>query len=220
MCQHSEHSLLQTDYHTLLCTSCGEEQQNFGNIRQINQSYSQSVYPFSQCYSREKRFREMLENVFYPCFSTLDNTLCEHVAVLHLTSVEGLFKAVKKLKLKDKRYGSMHVFAKQFVAGYVSPAPVSRHLVNIMCLVFSEIELVYIQLFGVAQFFNYSWLILKFLKVLGLNDYVCYVKALKCEKRARLYEAKFSEVMRELVRLNTGLILVDALAGSQSRLVP
>ena len=218
MCGHDLSTMLQTDYHTLLCTQCGFETAHFGSVRPINQSYTQSVYPFSQCYSRKKRFREMIENIFFPCFTTLDNILCEKLSNKIINSVQDLFKIVKHIGVKDKRYGSMHVFAHQFCKEYISPTPVATHVVNNMCQVFSEIELVYTRLFGNVQFFNYSWLIIKFLNVLKLNKYCCYIKPLKCKKRVHVYENKFNLVMRELVRLNIGLKLVDDLVNFQLQL--
>ena len=207
--------LLQTDYHTLLCTECGRETPSFGSIYKINQSYSQSLYPFSQCYSRKKRFREMVENIFFPCLSTLDNTICANIASEKICSVQELFLLLKSLKVKDKRYGSIHALTRQFVENYLPPKPVSSYLVDEMCTMFSEIELVYTRFFGKAQFFNYSWLILKFLFVFELDDYTPYVKPLKCKRRIEVYEEKLKKVMRELARLNISPGLVGALLNSR-----
>ena len=212
-----EFFVVQTDYHTLVCTLCGKEIKNFGTIKQKNQSYTQSNYPFAQCYSRRKRFLEMITNIFFPSLSVLDNNVCEKLCKRknQIKSTAQMFIFLKSLKLKDKRYGSVHAFCMQFMKNYKAPKPIDRALLKHLGFMFSEIELVYFRLFGRGQFFNYSWLILKIFKVLKLDEYCCYVKPLKCKKRVFVYDKKITAIIQELSLLNTGQLWVDDLLSFQ-----
>ena len=206
--------IIQTEYHTCVCTICGKEWANFGTIKPTNQSYTQSLYPFSQCYSRKKRFLEMVTNILFPSFSPLDNTVCELLDkhTPKLTSIPQMFIFLKSLSIKDKRYGSTHIFCKQYMKNYTPPPKVKRIILQHLVFMFSETELVYFRFSGSEQFFNYSWLILTFFQLLSLNDYSVFVKPLKCKKRVLVYENKIKQITHELALLNTNQLWVDALS--------
>ena len=101
---------------------------------------------------------------------------------------------------------------------YKQPRKLERRILEKLVFMFSEIELVYFRLFGREQFFNYSWLISKFFHVLKFDDYICYVKPLKCKKRVRIYEEKITLIIQELCRPSTNLEWVDDFSNFQSRL--
>ena len=45
---------------------------------------------------------------------------------------------------------------------------------------------------------SYTWLLHKLLCLLKLNDYLKFIKILKCPKRTASYESNFAEIMLEL----------------------
>ena len=202
MCKCVGLSHIQTDYHTIVCSVCSEETQFFGFLNVENSSYNQSHCPFSKGYCRKKRFGDMLKNLFYPCCSHLDNNVLSQLHGKDILDTEQLFQELKLMRIKDKRYGSIHLMTKLFCKEYKYIEPPSHSLIMYMCKFFEELELLYMRIYPDTQFFNYSWLILKMLHIFELDVFAKYVKPLKCKKRIKWYSTKFDYIIIELVSLN------------------
>ena len=202
MCNCDVLARIQTDYHTVICSVCSEETRYFGFLNVENSSYNQSHCPFSKGYCRKKRFKDMLENLFYPCCSHLDNSVLSQLHGKKILNTEQIFEELKLMRIKDKRYGSIHLMTKLFCKEYIYLDPPSRDLIDYMCKFFEEIELLYIRMYPDTQFFNYSWLILKMLYIFELQPFAVYVKPLKCKKRIKWYSTKFDDIVSELSSLN------------------
>ena len=65
-CAHcnKKNTTILTDYHTKVCTNCGYETVHISTIERIHCSYSQQHSPFYAAYSRERRFKDLLEQMF------------------------------------------------------------------------------------------------------------------------------------------------------------
>ena len=188
-----------TDYHTKICTNCGFEVVHISTIERVHCSYSQSHSPFYAAYSRERRFKDLLEQLFYPNLTYLDNHICNYLrTVKPITNTRALFQILKKVKLKDKRYCSIHALSKQFCTDYSPPDMVDKRVVLDFCSLFSEIEIHYLHRYKSCQFFNYSWIISKFLIAAKLYQYLPFVKSLKCKIRVKTYQDKFRFLLNEL----------------------
>ena len=144
----------------------------------------------------------MLQNLFYPCSSHLDNDVMSSLHGKEILDTHELFEVLKNMRIKDKRYGSIHLLTKVFCKEYMYMEPPTTHFIKYMCKFFEEIELLYLRMYPNIQFFNYSWLILKMLHIFELQSFAVYVKPLKCKKRIKWYSTKFNDIMRELSSLN------------------
>ena len=215
-CAHcnKKNTTILTDYHTKVCTNCGYETVHISTIERIHCSYSQQHSPFYAAYSRERRFKDLLEQLFYPRLTYLDNNICNFLRTVEIiSSTAELFRILKKVKLKDKRYCSVHALSKQFCKDYRAPPLVDRRVVLRFCSLFSEIEIHYLHIYKSCQFFNYSWLISKFLIASKLCDFIPYVKPLKCKIRVNVYRTKLITLLDQIMLspTNTNRELVGGL---------
>ena len=101
---------------------------------------------------------------------------------------------MKLSTLKDKRYGSMHMFATHFLTGYSTPAFKLHHKALIQHS-FRHIEHKFFKYKHNTPFFNYPWLLRKLLTKHDLLEYLPYVKPIRCGKRNSYYEDMFSRIM-------------------------
>ena len=182
-------NIFRTTYNTYVCELCGVEKSTPLEI--YERIPPRNMSPFPVGYSRCKRFTKILDGVLYPTPSPADKHM---IAFLSQTSnerfdsVADLRNAMKKSTCRDKRYISLHCFARLFVNDY--KAPVSFNYMGKRKCILSEFEDI---LFGHLrycpheQFFNYSWLLCVLLKQFGLENLVVFVKNLRCGHRKDFY---------------------------------
>jgi hypothetical protein len=190
-----------TERHTKLCTECGIEIRHSFAITPIHVSYNACHHqPFAEGYNRKKRFHNMLLNIIFGGCSTADENMIKHLERFnHYVTEACLLKQMKKSKLRDKRYTSLHLFSKLFLPSYRKPVmpsnwnAVDRSIVRL----FLEIELVHHRIYS-KPFFSYVWLLQKILICHGLEQFCRYIKQLKCPRRVKLYEEDFSGIMAKL----------------------
>ena len=100
---------------------------------------------------------------------------------------------MKLSTLKDKRYCSLHLFARYFMQTYTPP---NHKLQFHKTILFSFRDIARnFSRFPNKPFFNYPWLLRKLLFQHSLSDYICFVKPIRCEKRNLYYENLFKQVM-------------------------
>ena len=210
-------TVFRTTYNTYVCDFCGVEKRTPLEI--YERIAPRNMAPFPVGYSRCKRFTKILDGVLYPTPSPADKHmlafLYEQTKAERFDSIADLLNTIKKSTCRDKRYISLHCFAKIFVKDY--KAPVSINYMRKRKCILNEFEHI---LFGHLrycvheQFFNYSWLLCVLLRKYGLENLVVYVKNLRCSRRKDFYRDLLKHI-RHSYKLPT--VQVDAL---NSRIQP
>ena len=172
-----------------VCTMCGREQKPELLTSMTPRDWI--TEPITHIYSRKKRFKNLTENLFWPAPSQKDNRMLAHLQPFApFATKKQLFATIKKSTLSDKRYSSIHFFCKTFVTSYKAPPPLKNihHVLKQMLNRFGDIEFCFSRLFSGVQFFNYAWLLSHLLKEVGLDNYIQFVKLLKCKQRVMYYD--------------------------------
>lgn len=181
--------LLCTNQCTLVCPNCGV------TTRVLKPEFDYHKQPLFFCsYSRSKRFGVLLSRVLLPCFEHHDAKMFQFLDTYKpYESVEDIMNRMKLSVLKDKRYCSLHLFARYFMPTYTAPDHRLQYHKTIM-FSFREVERNFSR-FPQKPFFNYPWLLRKLLSIHSLSDYICFVKPIRCEKRNLYYEELYKQVM-------------------------
>ena len=207
-----------TDEHTEVCFKCGAEQWPI-RLEQINISYEQSMgvcRSQNVVYSRTKRFETMLDQVVMGSSCQSDSKMVEHLRRLkRFRTVSDLMAAMKTSRLRDKRYCSLHFFAKCFVEGYKMPPSVSDwlHVRRQVVSAFSDFERAFNKN-NQKTFVSYSWILQKLLRLFGLERFVPYVKGLKCRRRCRKYENQFHRILNQSMTSGMPSAVLDGVPAS------
>ena len=147
--------------------------------------------PFPTGYSKLKRFSKILDGVLYPTPATADGKMLKHISLRKYDSLDELRIAMKSADLRDKRYTSIHLFAKLFVTSYKAPPVRNYDLVRRAILrAFEDVQFSHLRVCPTEQFFNYNYLLVVLLKENGLGDLVQYVKNLRCKRRRAFYKTQ------------------------------
>ena len=182
-----EHIFFDTTYATQVCHRCGIEKT--APITPLNE-YTTNV-PISTGYSRHHRMYILLKQLFSPRFyGTPNSTVVAH-ALKHGPFVSGseLLHWLAKLKVRHKKYQNAHYYFARACPAYVIPNPPSQDKVLSIERAFFKLE----QRFrggghNYKSFFSYNWLLRKLLVEFDLENYLPFVKTIKCKKRMRMYE--------------------------------
>jgi hypothetical protein len=136
----------------------------------------------------------MLRKLVYPHPENKDQPVLEMFLGKTYPTIEDFIVLLKASKIKDKRYQSMHTFAKLCVDTY-KPVPPLTELVFGECIrMFKDIEYRFIKRCVSVPYFNYNWLLKKLLHHLGITRYDPYLKTIKCKKRKQYYEDMFNSL--------------------------
>ena len=193
-----------TQYDTTLCMQCGVERKKGLSIESKSDAHNYiSHAPFFNAYSRKKRFICMLDSVLFATGHKLDEPILKYLTETtppekFLTSEE-LVKHIRKSKVKDKRYSSLHFLSKLFVANYKCPIRRDQDLRKSrehIIWMFEEVQFGHRRYFMKSNFFNYCWLLRKFLDRCDLGNYNIFVKPLKCKHRQKTYELMYSIIIQ------------------------
>ena len=190
MCTHTRK--YRTDYNTEVCAECGLEVPVDLTIVQARPPMDMASFPTG--YSRSKRFAKLLDGVLFPTPSKADDGMFQFLSVLVASThkfgtICDLLKAMRTAKIRDKRYISIHLFAKHFVKSYRPPVWWGfAHVRSRILRTFEVIEFGHIRFCSTEPFFNYGWLLCEFLRDFELDYYIRYVKKLRCKKRRTFYQ--------------------------------
>ena len=111
-----------TDYNTVVCCICGRETRIGYKMTEPNANSYLTHTPFLGGYSREKRFEMMLDLVLKPTPTKSDDGVLEYLFKHKpIKNLGQLYFLLKKHRGKDKRYCSLHCFARLFVKNYTPP---------------------------------------------------------------------------------------------------
>ena len=185
MCTHPD--TFRTTHNTVVCTCCGLERVVPLTITQTQPV--RDMCPFPTGYSKLKRFSKILDGVLYPTPAKADSNMLEYLYSRKFDSIPDLLAAMKQGKMRDKRYTSIHLFAKLFVTNYEAPPARNYSLVRTAILrAFEDIEFSHWRVCPCDQFFNYNYLLCVLLDEYGLGDLVKYIKNLRCKRRRLFYK--------------------------------
>ena len=176
--------------YAIVCPYCGIMK------TRLTPEHDYSKQPLFMCsYSRKKRFEGMLDRILFPAFDGKDEHMFKFLSDHKpYSSVDDMMARMKLSDLKDKRYGSMHLFATHFVTGYTHPS-YKDHYKQLILSSFKDVERGFSKQKQHTPFFNYPWLLRKLLTVHQLVDYVPFVKPIRCDKRNAYYERLFSDIL-------------------------
>ena len=154
---------------------------------------------FQNTYSRKKRFMTLFDKLFFPhpdrkdedCLKFLDNKMFE--------LLEDLVECLKTSPLQDKRYCSLHSFARRFVSAYAPPSLPKNIFTFKKFLVedFTHLEFLHQKYTTGVPFFNYPWLLKKLLTVRGVTQFHPFIKPIKCKRRKRHYEELYTKLLKK-----------------------
>ena len=204
--------LLETNEHTIVCTVCGVEKAVL-KLEPVNISYQQRMSVSTHgvnTYSRTKRFTTMLTQcVLGTNFEADDKMLACLYPHRPFTTIAELVGKIKKSGLRDKRYSSLHFFAKHMVSGYrwVSLPPRWEHTKRMIISFFSSFERLYRKQCQYDPFVSYSWLLRTILIDFGLSRFVIFVKPLKCKRRRNRYHTIYKHI-KSLMNVDTHVVNV------------
>ena len=137
-------------------------------------------------YSRKKRFGKLFDSVFTGCAEPKDEKMLRFLGChkLEITDMKTLLETIKKAHLPDKRFGSIHLFARIFINTFVAPVFDGDRfeLRKRVLLDFENLEFAHLNNTPTVPFFNYRWLLGKILTECGVCQYTRYIKEIKCNK--------------------------------------
>ena len=164
------------------------------NCTYANCGFSARHSPFLSGYSRTKRFRGMVDALFWPTPSNPDTKALAYLSNKKVTCRQDIIDAISVAPLKDKRFGSIHIFCRLFDPQYKEPSHECLfRMLKRMVAEFGRIEGRFQQVFRKEPFINYTFLIRHLLSKLGYKSYLPFVKTLKCEKQInKLYQGNFN----------------------------
>ena len=191
-----------TDRNTIVCTICGLEKKVSFDLSKEPNDWTRT--PVVTCYSRRKRFAKLFDNTLAPYAEKNDTSMLEYLG--RIVKKEGKFETyaemlnrIKHSPLRDKRYGSLHIFAKMFLITYKKPKyPQNILLIRKRILRrFEDFEFAH-KRHRLDNYFNYRWLLAKLLIELNLTEYLQFVKRLKCPIRSQHYEDMFNDLQTKI----------------------
>lgn len=192
-----EHELICTDT-TRVCVLCGKETYFLQNCTYANCGFTVRHSPFLSGYSRTKRFRGMVDALFWPTPSNPDTKTLKYLMNKPLNNRQDIIDAISTSNLKDKRFGSIHIFCRLFDPNYEEPDHGCLfQMIKRMVTEFGHIEARFQQLFPQEPFINYTHILRHLLSKLGFISYLPFVKTLKCEKRKAKYNKMLSVLSRK-----------------------
>lgn len=179
---------------TTVCTECGVETPTPYDVGEKGWSLSLDTY------SRIKRFEKLFDSVVLCHGTEKDNKMLYHLATFGKCDMDTLLQRIKDSKLTDKRYGSLHLFAKVFREDYIAPEIPKDHLAlkQKLLKIFKNFEFVHKRHFPTQHFFNYRWLIRKLLHQYGHMQFDEYIKPIQCAKRQLHYLEMFENYQSKI----------------------
>ena len=210
-----------TDYHTVVCTRCGVEKRCAFEITPLHVSYNCNHHqPFASGYNRQKRFNIMLSNVLFGGCNRADEHMIKYLIQFKpYTDESSLLKQMKHSCLRDKRYTSLHLFARLFLESYQKvEMPTNWDAVEKSIMrMFGEIELAHHRVFS-KPFFSYVWLLQKILLCHKIDWCSRFIKQLKCPKRVNAYEDDFCKI-KAMLCLQGRFVATPACASTSPKLL-
>ena len=186
MCSHENVTLL--DSHQKCCVDCGLLLGTFFELHKMQSHQDWSNDSLIIPYMRSRRFSDLLDTVCLGNETRNDKHMLYFLAKHKVSTRHDIWNTMKKSKLTDKRYSSVHLFCKCFDKDFLefTSAQINKflRLKKSMILCFNYIETKFYNIHNVkAPFFNYRFLASVLLQKFGLTVFTKYLKPLQCVKR-------------------------------------
>ena len=176
----------------VVCPECGRTNRVLTVTRQ---GFCEDV---THCvYSRTKRFETMLRALLYPAFDQKDTLMFKHLSGKNrFKTIHELENAMKTCKVKEKRFFSLHLFAKLMCSDYNIIHPPPLEFFKRVMFGFDEVLTRFNTLSTLrSNFFSYPWLMRTLLNLLGERRYDMFIKRIRCKKRNEFYENMFKTLI-------------------------
>ena len=191
---------LHTNYNTRICNNCGRETQH-GPTPEHDYTFKSLPIP----YSRVCRFVELVTKLLGvghgprqtdPVWRVLEGEApycTTHQILLQL----------KRAKIVNKHYNSLHLFSKVFLSNYKPPdiSPRDMKALRITMKSWFEQVLYLWNKSAIEGFFSYNWLIEQFLLCLKINCLFPYLKKLQCPIRRQKYADRWKIISNNILPL-------------------
>jgi hypothetical protein len=138
----------------------------------------------------------MLRALLYPAFDQKDTLMYKHL-ITHapFQGTTDLEHAMKTCTIKEKRFHSIHLYAKLMCQDYTPITPPRPESFKHVMMAFDEV-LCRFNAFGKEfNFFSYPWLTRKLLNISGEHRYDLFIKQIRCKKRNLHYEDMFANIV-------------------------
>ena len=191
------HCFFESNESSRICWLCGLEEFILNECTFLNCGFATKHSPFFNGYSRVKRFRGMVDILFWPSPANGDTKMLKHLfrAKRTLHTKGDIINAMHCSGLKDKRFSSIHIFCRLFDPNYSEPKHDCLFLMaRRMLYQFEFIESKFQSSFSKRPFINYTFLLRHLLKKLGYFKYLRFVKKLKCCKRRKRYQIMLQSI--------------------------
>ena len=174
-----------------VCKFCGLQNGIHIECDQTSCGYIQTHSPFTNGYSRKKRFSNIVESLIHPTPCKSDRIMLEHFVTNSIKcKVSEIENILRISKLRDKRYHSMHLFSRLFAIDYIAPKRRDTLLImRRLMFDFERLEFAFVKQYSNQKpFLNYNWILLHLLKLHKLFEFMKFVKKIKCQKRLEYYQ--------------------------------
>lgn len=187
--------VVETQRDTKVCTQCGCEEKCLQNCTTMNCGFTMRHSPFLSGYSRKKRFRGMVDALFWPTPCNADSKMLKYLSTHPCNRRDAIIETMAASSLKDKRFSSIHMFCRLYDTTYMEPSHGDLfEMLKNMVFAFEEIESKFKLRFTGIPFINYTFLIRHLLTKLKYTSYLPFVKKLKCQKRRMRYNNMLKEL--------------------------
>ena len=177
------------------CVHCGITNPFPFECTFMHSSYSQSHCPFFTGYCRKKRFRNLIQCLFFPSASRADDSMLKYFVENKLApSICGVEGALRNSGQKDKRFSCIHLYAMLFSPDYM-PMPSTNIFWKQKQLMFyfELFESKYVRKYQTG-FINYNFILSYLLQGLGLSNYLPFIKKTKCRRRIKFYKSQLENL--------------------------
>ena len=174
----------------IICTGCGVETEVLEN----NDRHESYEDVFVCVYSRRKRFEALLDSVLFPSFEKKDTPIFEAIGTQKFDTTADIIEHLKTLELPDKRFCSVHLFAKHMLKEYTPPEVPTLDFKAQIMYHFDQILSRHQAMFHGKTFFSYPWLLKHILHYMGVDHYEQYIKPIRCARRRK----KYSKLLKAL----------------------
>ena len=189
-CDHE--NCVYTEYSSVVCTDCGIEKP----VLVYTPDYQSIVNsaPLVRYYSRNDRWTALIKKVLgIHSGPPITDPVWDYLnSRKPFDTVACISDCLRKSKLRNKHYPSLHSFARLFCPSYRKP---ERHPNAVFTLLAKYFDII-LRLWNMYQshpnvdtnlFFSYNWLIEQGLAFYNLREYLPFVKRLKCNTRRKKY---------------------------------
>ena len=199
-CSHDQ--VFYTEHSSIVCANCGIERRVLANTMDYKRSLTSA--PLCRFYNRHDRWCTLVKKV---CGihngPQANDPVWEYLeANKPFQSTREILECLRKSKLKNKHYPSLHAFSKNFCSTYVTPKGHPSRVYKTLCNYFTHIMFLWSNTMKKKpkMFFSYNWLLEQGIAFYNFTDYSFFVKRLKCANR----RGKYVNLLLRLYEIHVG----------------